>query len=104
MAFFFIRHDNIWWHAMERGCNQRVRHILFFDGTANSPRSQTNIYRLFVLTIQGDAPDGVLQEKRYWPGVGVEPLEKFWGGAFARKLSDKLLSVHTSRIRASRRR
>jgi Uncharacterized alpha/beta hydrolase domain (DUF2235) len=48
----------------------KTRFVLFFDGTDNSAKSETNVYRLCQLTKKGDV-GGVLQRPIYWEGVGV---------------------------------
>jgi hypothetical protein len=64
---------------------RRRRHILFFDGTRNTAKTDTNIYRLYKLTL--DKPyKGVQQIPKYWEGLGVQRAEKIRGGAFGRYL------------------
>ena len=66
----------------------RTRWILFFDGTRNNPRSDTNVHRLY----QAAACDSgsVRQEKRYWHGVGIKPWEMVRGSVFGRGLSKNI--------------
>ena len=64
---------------------RRQRHILFFDGTRNNAKSDTNIYRLYELTLDGRY-EGVQQNARYWEGLGVQRAERIRGGAFGRYL------------------
>ena len=65
--------------------SNRIRHILFFDGTGNNFESDTNVYRLYRSTLKGWHGD-VRQMPRYWEGVGVQRLETICGGVFGRFL------------------
>jgi uncharacterized protein (DUF2235 family) len=48
----------------------KTRHVLFFDGTGNSAKSDTNVRRLHDMTAEG-VVGGAQQTRKYWPGVGV---------------------------------
>ena len=63
----------------------RIRHILFFDGTWNDFDDETNIHHLYQSTLEG-LHQGVRQRPVYWKGVGLGPWEKFRGGVFGRYL------------------
>lgn len=65
-----------------------VRWMLFYDGTRNDPRLETNVHRLR-RRVAADG-GGFLQCERYWEGVGVKLWERVRGGAFGWAMSEKL--------------
>jgi uncharacterized protein (DUF2235 family) len=69
--------------------SERKRCVLFFDGTRNDRRSDTNIQRLFG-RLAPSCADGVTQEGQYWEGVGIKPWETVRGSAFGLRISEKI--------------
>lgn len=59
----------------------RKRLALFFDGTWNTPESETNVWELYQL-LSDTGADGVPQVKLYDPGVGTHWYDRLSGGAF----------------------
>lgn len=67
----------------------RKRLALFFDGTWNTPESNTNVWELYQLVSDAGA-DGVSQVKYYDPGVGTYWYDRLSGGAFGAGLPENV--------------
>lgn len=63
------------------------RVVVLFDGTWNTPRDHTNVYRL-KQAIAASGPDGVEQLISYHEGVGTSWHGRLLGGAFGYGLSE----------------
>lgn len=75
---------------MGNGTMKPRRHVLLFDGTWNDFSSDTNIAQISNLLADTGA-DGWPITPKYIPGVGVYWYEKYRGGTFGRKISEKVL-------------
>lgn len=67
------------------------RLALFFDGTWNTPESNTNVWRLDLMLAEAGS-DGVPQDKFYDEGVGTKWYDRITGGAFGAGLSENVRS------------
>ena len=66
-----------------------VRLILFYDGTDNTPKDRTNVWRTHELLTDQDAA-GVPQRKMYIQGVGTEFGELLRGTIFGMGVARKI--------------
>lgn len=66
-----------------------LRLVLFFDGTDNTPKDRTNVWRAHELLAEADAT-GVLQRKKYLQGVGTEAGNLLTGSIFGAGVSRKI--------------
>lgn len=67
------------------------RLALFFDGTWNTPETNTNVWRLNLM-LADTAADGLPQLKYYDEGVGTHWFDRISGGAFGAGLSENVRS------------
>jgi uncharacterized protein (DUF2235 family) len=65
------------------------RLALFFDGTWDSPGSNSNVWRLYLMLAERDA-EGVVQRSFYDEGVGTHWFDRMSGGAFGFGLSQNV--------------
>lgn len=66
-----------------------LRLILLFDGTDNTPKDRTNVWRTHGLLAEKDA-DGVPQQKKYITGVGTDVGEWVRGSIFGLGVARKI--------------
>lgn len=66
-----------------------LRLVLFFDGTDNTPKDRTNVWRTHEL-LAGKDGNGVAQLKKYIPGVGTEFGERLRGSIFGVGVARKI--------------
>ncbi|HET7832454.1 MAG TPA: DUF2235 domain-containing protein [Gallionella sp.] len=66
-----------------------LRLILFYDGTDNTPKDRTNVWRTHELLADRDAV-GVSQQKKYIQGVGTEFGELLRGSIFGEGVAHKV--------------
>ena len=66
-----------------------IRLFLFYDGTDNTPKDRTNVWRTHELLAEKDAA-GVIQKKLYIKGVGTEFGELLRGSIFGTGVSRKI--------------
>jgi uncharacterized protein (DUF2235 family) len=67
----------------------RKRLALFFDGTWNTPESNTNVWELYQL-VSDTGADGVPQVKFYDRGAGTHWYDRLSGGAFGAGLPENV--------------
>ena len=66
-----------------------LRLILLFDGTDNTPKDRTNVWRTYGLLAEKDV-NGVPQKKEYITGVGTDVGELVRGSIFGQGVARKI--------------
>lgn len=69
--------------------NPTKRLVLFYDGTDNTPKDRTNVWRTHELLADVD-PNGVPQKKKYIEGVGTDFGHIAFGSIFGRGVANRL--------------
>lgn len=70
------------------------RLVLCLDGTWNTEKSFTNVWRIYVALNRGATRSGVTQLVYYDQGVGTKAMESLTGGAFGQGLSRNVLRAY----------
>lgn len=65
------------------------RLVVLFDGTCNTPKDRTNVWRTHELLADKDIND-VVQKRLYIPGVGTEVAGIVTGSIFGKGIADKI--------------